>query len=75
MILLVLTALFNVWGYAVGWLLVFVLIASNVTVNGKRNYLYPLIPFNGKALMRLLLRVKNTIKIDKRHQWELDGVF
>lgn len=58
MILLVLTALFNVWGYAVGWLLVFVLIASNVTVNGKRNYLYPLIPFNGKALMRLLLRVK-----------------
>ena len=58
MILLVLTALLNVWGYAVGWLLVFVLIASNVTVNGKRNYLYPLIPFNGKALMRLLLRVK-----------------
>ena len=58
MILLVLTALFNVWGYAAGWLLVFVLIASNVTVNGKRNYLYPLIPFNGKALLRLLLRIK-----------------
>lgn len=58
MILLVLTALFNVWGYAIGWVLVFVLIASNTTVNGKRNYLYPLIPFHGKALLRLLLRVK-----------------
>ena len=58
MLLLLLTAVFNLWGYIAGWILTFALIATNKTVNGKRNYLYPLIPFNGKAMMRLLIRVK-----------------
>ena len=58
MLLLLLTAVFNLWGYIAGWILTFTLIATNKTVNGKRNYLYPLIPFNGKAMMRLLIRVK-----------------
>ena len=57
-LLLVLTALFNVWGFAVGCLLVLVLIATNKTVNGKRSYLYPLIPFNARALAALFFRVK-----------------
>ena len=30
----------------------------NNTVNGKRRYLYPLIPFNGKAMLRLIIRRK-----------------
>jgi stage V sporulation protein AF len=58
MLLLLLTAVFNLWGYIAGWILTFILVASNKTVNGKRNYLYPLFPFNGKAMHRLLIRVR-----------------
>ncbi|MBR5321956.1 MAG: spore germination protein [Clostridia bacterium] len=57
-LLLLLTALFNVVGFFVGIFLSLALIASNKTVNGKRSYLYPLIPFNAKALKRLFFRVK-----------------
>lgn len=57
-ILLSLTALFNVWGFIAGLLLSILLIASNKTVNGKRSYLYPLIPFNARAMKRLIFRVK-----------------
>ena len=58
MLLLLLTALFGLVGYLGGFVLIVVLIATNRTVNGKRNYLYPLIPFNGKALKRLIIREK-----------------
>lgn len=58
MILLLLTALFGTWGFVGGVLLVIVLIASNKTVNGKRSYLYPFIPFDGRALARLVFRLK-----------------
>ncbi len=57
-VLLILTALFDVWGFFGGALLCIVLIATNKTINGKRRYLYPLIPFNAKALKSLLIRVK-----------------
>ncbi len=57
-IILALTALFNVWGYFGGILLSIVLIATNKTVDGSRSYMYPLIPFNAKALKRLAFRVK-----------------
>ena len=57
MLLLALTALFNVWGFIIGIILSIVLIASNKTVNGSRSYLYPLIPFNKTAMKRLLVRV------------------
>ena len=57
-ILLVLTALFGVWGFIGGSLLTVVLIATNETVNGKRSYLYPLIPVDYKALKSLFVRVK-----------------
>ena len=57
MMLLGLTALLNVWGFVAGILLIVFFIVSNNTVDGSRSYLYPLIPFNGKALKRLLLRV------------------
>ena len=58
MLLLFLTALFDVWGFILGLIIAVVLVATNSTVNGKRNYLYPLIPFNGKALARLFFRLK-----------------
>ncbi|MBP3369212.1 MAG: spore germination protein [Clostridia bacterium] len=57
-ILLVLTALFGIWGYGGGVLLIITLVATNKTANGKRNYLYPLIPLDLKALRTLLFRVK-----------------
>lgn len=58
MLLLLLTALFGIWGFAGGFVIVGVLVATNKTINGKRNYLYPLIPFNGKAFLSLFVRLK-----------------
>ena len=55
--LLILTAIFDVWGFLLGLVGCIVLLASNATVNRRRSYLYPLIPFNGRALRRLFLRV------------------
>ena len=57
-LLLLLTALFGFWGFVAGIALTVVLVATNSTVNGRHNYLYPLFPFNGKALASLLFRVK-----------------
>ena len=56
MMLLFLTWLLGLWGYVAGLVLIVVLAAINPTANGKRNYLYPLIPFSGRALKRLLTR-------------------
>ena len=56
--ILVLTAIFRIWGFAAGVLLTVILLATNSTVNGKRHYLYPLIPFRPKALKTLLFRVR-----------------
>ncbi|MBQ9778681.1 MAG: spore germination protein [Clostridia bacterium] len=57
-LLLTLTAFFNVWGFAVGVLIILLLIISNRTVNGTHSYLYPLIPFSGRALLSLFIRRK-----------------
>ena len=58
MLLLFLTWLFGLWGYIGGIALIITLAATNQTANGKRNYLYPLIPFNPKAFKRLIVREK-----------------
>lgn len=59
MLLLLLTALLGTWGFALGIVVAIVLAATNNnTVNGKRSYLYPLIPFNKEAMARLLFRLK-----------------
>lgn len=55
MMLIALIALFNIWGFVAGLLLIIVEIATTKTVTGQC-YLYPLIPFNGSALLSLLLR-------------------
>ena len=49
---------FSFVGFFIGLLIVLTLIATNKTVNGRRSYLYPLIPFNRKAMSRLLFRRK-----------------
>lgn len=53
--LLALVFFFGVWGFAVGIILFCIFVASNKTVSG-RYYLYPLIPFNLKAMKKLLIR-------------------
>lgn len=55
MMLIALIALFNIWGFIAGIVLIVVELATTKTVTGQC-YLYPLIPFNGKALTSLLLR-------------------
>ena len=56
--LLILTALGGIWGYCAGLAGIVILLLTNVTVTGTRHYLYPLIPFNGKALKSLFFRVR-----------------
>lgn len=53
--IVVMTAIFNLWGFITGLVIVMLVIAFTKTVTG-RGYLYPLIPFNGKAISRLLIR-------------------
>ena len=55
MLLIALIALFNLWGFIAGILLIIVELATTKTVTGQC-YLYPLIPFKGSALVSLLLR-------------------
>ncbi len=55
---LLLTAAFGVIGFALGMIVMIILTAINTTANGKRNYLYPLIPWNGSAMARLFFRMK-----------------
>ena len=57
-ITLILTALFDWVGFILGVIITMVLAATNKTENGKRHYLYPLIPWNGEAMARLLFRLK-----------------
>ena len=56
--LLILTAIGGYWGFGIGVAGIVILLFTNVTVTGKRHYLYPLIPFDGKALKSLFFRVR-----------------
>lgn len=58
MLTLIAIALLGGWGLLLGGVVGILLIATTKTVNGKRSYLYPLIPFNLKALTRLVFRRK-----------------
>lgn len=53
--ILILTAMFNIWGYVAGIAIVLIQMFFTKTVTG-RGYMYPLIPFNAKTLSRLLVR-------------------
>jgi len=55
-LLLVLSALFGIWGAAAGVVMVLVTISVTKTLSGN-SYWYPLIPFRPKALGRLFLRM------------------
>lgn len=54
-LLLILTGLFNGWGFAAGVVISLCFIGFNRTISGK-SYLYPLIPLDRKQLARRLLK-------------------
>lgn len=53
--LLILTHFFGLWGLLAGWVLTILLMWSVKTVNGDK-YFYPLFPFNGRKLKKILVR-------------------
>lgn len=57
-LLLVLTYIFNVWGFIIAFIINLVLLCTNRTLSSK-SYLYPLVPFNGKEFFRKILRIRN----------------
>ncbi len=54
--LLLLTGLFWHWGFLAGLGIIFLITISTETLDKGRSYLWPLIPFNGKALLHILFR-------------------
>ena len=50
------TAAFGIFGLLGVNVLLLVLLLTNKTVDGTRRYFWPLIPFNGRALLHLLIR-------------------
>lgn len=53
--ILIMCALFKIWGLITGAIIVFTVIATTKTIDGYK-YLYPLIPFDKKAFIGLLYR-------------------
>ena len=54
-LILILTAIFNIWGYILGMALTVCAIIFNKTIAGK-SYIYPLIPFHFSELKKRFLR-------------------
>ncbi|MDD5934969.1 MAG: spore germination protein [Clostridiales bacterium] len=54
-LILILTSIFDVWGFAIGVVIAIASFAFNKTFTGT-SYIYPLIPFNGRKLFRKLCR-------------------
>lgn len=64
--LLLLTGLFNAYGFFAGIIIILIIIGTTKTFSGMR-YTWPLIPFNGKALSNILLR-KPIIEIKRNNK-------
>lgn len=57
-LLFIMTYLFNIWGFAIAFVINLLLLCFNRTLSEK-SYLYPLIPFNAKEFFRKIIRVRN----------------
>lgn len=64
--MLVLTHLIGGFGVIIGTLITLTLIVTNKSIKGSRSYLYPLIPFNYRALKGLLFRVRRGSESNER---------
>ncbi len=60
-ILLVLTRIFNFWGFVFGIILNLVLLFTNKTLSGK-SYMYPLFPLHPRELLTKLTRIRSTAR-------------
>ena len=58
MMILALVYFFGGWGLGAGVILVCIFVSTNSGISCTRGYLYPLFPWNGKAMKRHLFRVK-----------------
>ena len=56
MMILALVYFLGIWGFVAGILLFIFFVCTNKTLSEKHHYLYPLIPFNLKDFMHLLVR-------------------
>lgn len=66
LLLLILTGLVDVWGFAAGILIIIAITATTKTFDEKRGYLWPLFPFHWGALKNLLFRSPVTEIKDKQ---------
>lgn len=57
-LLLVLTYVFNFWGFVAAFIINLLLLCLNRTLSGK-SYLYPLIPFNAHEFLRKIVRLRS----------------
>ena len=57
-LLLVMTYIFNIWGFIAAFIFNLLLLCFNRTLSGK-SYLYPLIPFNAHEFLRKIVRIRN----------------
>lgn len=55
--ILVLTAIFGLWGFIAGTIILVCMVVSNRTLSGK-SYIYPFIPWNKDRLKRKIFRVR-----------------
>lgn len=55
--LLILTAVFNIWGFIAGNIINIICLCFNKTISGK-SYMYPLFPFKGKELLKKIIRIR-----------------
>jgi stage V sporulation protein AF len=58
MLILIFVFGFGIFGLVLGLLVFIFAVATNITVTGKRHYLYPLIPFDARAMKRIFFRTK-----------------
>ncbi len=56
-LLLVLTYIFNIWGFIAAFIINLLLLCFNQTLSGK-SYLFPLIPFNANKFFRKIIRTR-----------------
>ena len=65
-LLLILSGLLGIWGFAAGCAALLILLLTTRTFDGRMRYLWPLLPFNGKALAHLLFRYPAASVRDRR---------
>lgn len=65
-LMLILTALFDIWGFAAALIIIVVFIVGNKTIAGT-SYIYPLVPFDGRALLNRFFRTSiNSQPVNKK---------